>query len=323
MVKRIARIVRVLSPGIYDFTIRRLTSPTLRTLRTLHRLPAERRMISRNAPRFAVNIGGRMGMGGLMSWTVRVLVYCDEHNLKPRLIFTNPVYAPVLGEDWLNCYFERRPELCDDLGEDPLLRKHYLRQSINIARRLQPSSRKLTLQRAHDLFTRYLSFRQELVDESNTFCSRNNIGAGTVGVHFRGTDKRLEATVVQWSDVADGVESQLKKNMSNIFVATDVPAFLQFMRDRFGSDTVLDLGCQEIFPNSPAHLTSGDALVKGSEAIRTILILSRCGVLVRTRSHLSAWSKILNPGLPTLVFGNMLHGNFDFPEGLIHTDINE
>ena len=94
------------------------------------------------------------------------------------------------------------------------------------------------------------------------------------------------------------------------------------MRGHFTPDRVIDLDCHEIFSGSPAHLTSVNPGVKASEAIQTILIFFRCGVLLRTRSDPSAWARILNPSMPTIVFGHMLGGDqFDFPEHMISTNV--
>ena len=110
---------------------------------------------------------------------------------------------------------------------------------------------------------------------------------------------------------------------SNIFVATDEPEFLDFMTNRFGSERVIDLDCQEIYSGRAPHSTPGDPAVKASEAIRSILTLARCGLLIRTRSHLSAWAKILSPSLPTIVLGDMLSSDqIGFPENRIQTELH-
>jgi hypothetical protein len=256
----------------------------------------------------------------MLSAAVGVLAYCDEQKLIPRLIFTNPFYAVTPGEDWLDRLFKRRGALLPGPEESLLPRERYVLKSINLDRRIRPVYARLTLERAHDLFLASLQVRREFHEETDAFCREHGVGADTIGVHYRGTDKRLEASRVAWDDIAESIDAHLEYQ-SNLFVATDEPEFLQFMQGRFGAARVVDLGCREVFSGRPAHSTAGDPVVKASEAIRTILALSRCGLLIRTRSHLSGWAKIFEPSLPCIVFGTM-HGNPSvvFPEHLIETE---
>ena len=316
--KRFSHVLRRYAPWLYDFLIEQLSSNWSRTLRNLHRLPRERRLVAENAPLFAVNVGARCGIGALLSFSAQVLAYADDHHLSPRLLFTNPVYATVPGENWLPRYFEQKGDLDPVADNPPLARDRFLPQSINTSRRLDSSMGKLTLRRLSELFSASLAFRQELLEEAAHFCATNNVGNHTLGVHYRGTDKRFEASVVPYVDIANRVASCLGPQLTNIFVATDEPEFLAMMAERFGRERVVDLDCQEIFTGLPAHLTEGNPGVKAHEALQTILVLSRCGLLIRTRSHLSAWSKIINPSLPVIVYGEAR--GIGFPENLIHTD---
>ncbi len=309
--------VRAYTPALYDYAIKKLSSERVRTLRNLHKLPGENRLVRSNAPIFAADLGSRQGFGSTLSWAAEVLAYCEAKNLTPALRFSNPVYAQTFGEDWLRSYFDLKV----DMPELPFDR--YMQQSVNLRRRLKADAGLLSIQHAHDLFFSVLDFRSSYYEEVDQFCKARAIGSNTVGVHFRGTDKRLEATRPDWEMIALQVQTLVSASRSNIFVATDEPEFLAFMRERF-SGRVDDLECQEIFAGKSAHLTAGNPAVKASEAIRTIITLSRCGTLVRTRSHLSAWAKILNPAIPTIVFGKMLHGDkVGFPEAAIPEQVHQ
>jgi len=321
-IKQIKRLVKGVAPEFYDSTIKFLSSENVRKLRSWPRLRQENEQIRQNYPRFAIKLQGRMGMGAALTWSVGVLGYCEKQSLLPRIMFTSPLYASVPGEDWLGRYFERLGKMCPTADEAELPQEKYVKESVYITLRLRPVFSELSLQDAHDLFNKSLRFRSELLEEAAEFCRAKGIGPDTIAVHYRGTDKRLEATVTKWSDLADSVAACLALKKSNIFVATDEPEFLDFMRARFGAENVTDLDCQEIYSGRPAHIAAGNPDVKAREAIQTILVLSRCGVLIRTRSHLSSWAKILNPALPTIVFGEMLPGDqMRFPEHLIKTEV--
>ncbi len=321
LLKGAAPRIRRISPVLYDKALLTLFSEPVRAASVLHKLPSEIKLMRRNYPRFAVNVSSRMGLGAQMSWVAGILAYCDEHKLSPRLMFTNPAYAVVPGQDWLAEYFVRREVLSDAPGEQALGVDRYVPQSMNVMRKIRSSYQHLTLERTRDIFFRALQFRAEFIDEAEEYCRTEGVSEHTIGVHFRGTDKRLEATRVEWEEIAEAVEETLKLRGGNIFVASDEPEFLSFMRSRFPRRHVCDLGCTEIFAGRPAHLTAGDTRMKASEAIRTMIVLSRCGRLIRTRSQLSAWAKIMNPASSTIVFGEMTGGDLrGFPENLIRSD---
>jgi hypothetical protein len=315
LAKKLAAPIQRFVPGFYDFAIKRLSSERVRTLRRLHKVRGENRLMAQNAPIFAADLNGRQGFGSTLTWAAGVLAYCEEHDLRPSMLFTNNVYAPHPGDDWLQSYFELvRPM-------EQLPRERYVPQSVHMSKRLWPTFQKLSIERCHRLFFGSFDFRPEFYAMVDSFCAEHGIGEQTIGVHFRGTDKRLEAARTPWETIAAQVSSRLGANYTNIFVATDEPEFLDFMRKQFAGTVVIDLDCQEIFSGKTAHLSTGDPTVKASEAIQTIITLSRCGILIRTRSHLSAWAKILKPSLPTVVFGEMLAGDqIGFPENAIYTD---
>ena len=315
------RCIKTASPRLWDLIVRVMFSEHVWTLRTLHKRKTENRQITANLPYLAVNMNSRMGMGAQMSWTAILLAYCEDHGFTPRLIFTNPLYAQAPGVDWLDTFFERHGPLLEESSRTPPAESLYVPESVHLKRRMKATLAALSLERLHKVLFSALRFRHELVEQVEDFCNTNQIGLQTIGVHFRGTDKRQEATRASWNDIASAVKANWRPGESNIFVATDEPEFLAFMREQFNLDNVIDLDCQEIFSGTPAHLTPGNSYTKGSEAIRTMLVLSRCGLLIRSRSHLSAWAKILSPSLPTIVLGEMLGGDLHvFPENLIETD---
>ena len=280
LLKPIAKLLKRASPRLYYPLIRLYFSENVSFLRALPHLPSENRLIAANYPYFAINMDRRVGLGGLMSWTVGVLAYCHEHNMIPRLLFTNPLYAPVPGEDWLEDFFVRQGALVDDEAHQTLPRHHYVPASIHLLRRMRGAYRRLTLQRAHDIFFGSLNFREELITDADAFCRAKGIGKNTIGVHFRGTDKQSEATRASWGDMAKAIANAIEPTKTNIFVASDEPEFIEFMKSQFKPYKVLDLGCREIHSGKPAHLAAGNRKVKGSEAIQTLIVLSRCGLLI-------------------------------------------
>jgi hypothetical protein len=292
-------------------------------LLTLHRLPRENHLIAANRPLFAVNLDSPCGLGATMSWLAGVLAYSREQRMVLRVIVTNRNYAVSPGHDWLGEYFIRKGALCEDSMAPPLLKEQYVRTSIHLLGRIRNSYRELTLQQVHDLFFGSIEFSGELLSEAASFCDAHGIGSQTIGVHYRGTDKRSDATQVAWKNMVTTISATLNSRTRNIFVASDEPEFIAFIRKAFDSFEVIDLNCAELYPGRPAHLTRGDPKTKASEAIRTIIVLSRCGLLIKNRSQLSSWAKLYNPTLPTIVLGRLLVSDlFTFPEDLVRTDVD-
>ena len=149
------------------------------------------------------------------------------------------------------------------------------------------------------------------MEEAQAFRSANLGNA--IGVHFRGSDKRLEATGVDWNDLTRIVDECLDLSASDhVFIATDESGFMNYMLQRYGS-RVKAFDCRHWSKDGVgAHFVGGGALEKGREALLTILLLSMCKVCIRGVSHLSAWAKIMNPSLPIIMLGRPFV--IEFPE---------
>jgi hypothetical protein len=267
-----------------------------------------------------VDVRGRMGLGATLSWAVGVLAYCERQNLEPVLRFGNPLYASAPGEDWLDRYFIRKPVLRRGIERGELAPEQYLTAGTTLMRRLRPAFDSLTLVQSCELFLNALDFRGELMEQVNRFCREHDVGANTVAVHYRGTDKAIEANLPSMDEVFEVAKRALDLGQSNLFVASDEPKFLEAITRYFGRSRVVDLGCRQIYSGRPAHYESADNDEKAREALLTMLVLSRAGTMVRLRSHLSAWSSILNPAMPVITLGAMRAGDqFRYPEHLFDT----
>jgi hypothetical protein len=314
---------QVVTNDLRTRVIRLIYSENGQRLLTLHRLPREKQLIAANRPLFAVNLDSPCGLGATMSWLTGVLAYSRVQRMIPRVIVTNQNYAVSPGEDWLGEYFIRKGALREDAMAPALPKEQYVRTSVHLLARMRNSYKDLTLQQVHDLFFGSIDFSEELLAEADSFCETQHIGSQTIGVHYRGTDKVSEATQVAWKAMVKTISGALNSHTRNIFVASDEIEFVTFIRKAFDSLEVIDLNCDELHAGQPAHLTPGNPKTKASEAIRTMIVLSRCGLLIKNRSQLSAWAKIYNPKLPTIALGELLVGDlFAFPENLVRTDVD-
>lgn len=147
-----------------------------------------------------------------------------------------------------------------------------------------------------------------------TYVRANFEGAFVVGVHYRGTDKHVDARRVPYEEVRAAIGEVLgraKAQRHRIYLATDEQAFLDYMRGAF-PDTLL---CREMFRSvdgRPIDVTNDDGnYKKGEDAVMDCLLLARSQFLIRTASNLSMCSALFNLDLPEM----LLNTPYDFPRG--------
>lgn len=90
--------------------------------------------------------------------------------------------------------------------------------------------------RAHAVLSQYVRVRRHIQDAVDAFWSANLLDRPVLGVHVRGTDKQAEIAgdVVPPERYVPHIERFLGSNPNaSIFVATDSPAFLDWLRNRY------------------------------------------------------------------------------------------
>ncbi len=118
-------------------------------------------------------------------------------------------------------------------------------------------------------------------------------------MHYRGTDKFVDARRVPYGEMEREVRSRLRPDgESRIFVATDEAAFVTYMRERFpGLVAARDMF--RSLDGSPIDIINDDTNHrKGLDAVVDCLLLSRTHTLVRTASNLGLFATLFNPRLP-------------------------
>jgi hypothetical protein len=307
--KKLRSFIKGRYPDLWYRLIKVRRSDPVRATESLPNFLYGRALRRVQSPHFFVDVRGVMGMGATLSIAVQVLDHADRIGAVSYLRFTNPLYSPVRDgyTDWLGLHFDRmRPAPTLDGRRFLLVRSEWdLGQST-----FHPD---LTVERARRLFFDHFDFKPEIVDAANAFFEE--LPANSLGLHYRGTDKRLEAPRATWSRVVDVIEAERQDSTGAVFVATDEPEFLDFIRDALGPNSVFDLHCQEIYSRGrPAHFTDGDSFTKAREAITTMLVLSRFETCVRTPSHLSAWANIINPAQRIVMLARPSGSAFRFPD---------
>ena len=203
-------------------------------------------------------------------------------------------YEPTHGPNWWSYYFE---PLClgniDRTHAAPLAKELYFE---GFKKRQQ-----LKRTQAAQIVKKYIHVKESVLRKVESFVSRYFNGIFTIGVHYRGTDKGVEASPVSYEKVFQSILARIPPQGSwQIFVATDEIPFLKAIQLQFPGRVV---ACDAIRSEGKlgVHFLSEEGYRKGEEALIDALLLSRCQLLIRTSSNLSLWSTYFNPDLPTVL----------------------
>jgi hypothetical protein len=265
---------------------------------------------------FAIEIRENSGFFSVMQMVLFILMYCDEKRLTPCISARGGLYGDPEGKtDWFSTFFE--PVMTASTAQvTRKIRTSTVRDLVELGFRQRYEAR-LQLASASELFFRHYRLASHVEKEVDSICQSFDIGALTLGAHFRGTDKTLEAIPVSWGSFCHQIEGALADNphLTNIFVSSDEPEFLSFFSAWPFSRPVKVAPAKLLARGkTPVHFSGYPGLEIGREALVSSLLLARCGFLVKTPSYLSAWSKIFNPLLPVKLVSPPRQDAFWFPD---------
>lgn len=258
---------------------------------------------------FCVDLRTDNGLGARLQSTLEILAYCDEHGLAPAIRFSS--LKDNSGIDYL-------PPLLSIRGSAPPQGGAFaVIQTVPELGFPVDYDKTLTLQRAHELVSKYLVVHPSIADELNGFWSRSFSSDRVLGVHYRGTDKGSEAAPVTFDKVIRNVEDQLSRDPSvtEVLVASDDAKFVSAL-------STAGLRCpvrsrDDAYRSSdgkPVH--HGGAIDRSAvfrDALVNCLLLSRCCFLVKTASFLSDWACVWRPELPILLLNRPYSDKLWFP----------
>lgn len=203
-------------------------------------------------------------------------------------------YEPDYGANWWNYYFYpiNYPQRIDQTKK-PLLKRLKDEEKAEIGNAVHFYIKR---DRAHALITKYIQVKEEYLEEVEAFYEEHLKGSFIIGVHYRGTDKWLEATRVSYEEVIAKVEGiLLDHENAKIFLATDELSFLEKMKDLFDNNLYY-IEAQRL-DGHPIHYGSDKPFLMGKEALIDCLLLAKSDILIRTNSNLSAVSAYFNPDM--------------------------
>jgi len=261
---------------------------------------------------FGVDVCGLMGFGATLTHVVTLHHHFSRAKLDVKISASNPLYTNLANPDLLDAYFVR--------ADTSIKPRHNIRYRFYQDLASTHPGEGLTVEKAHDLFFSNYTIKKIYVDDAKNIHSL--IGGPALGIHFRGSDKFIEARRIAWDEIVSAARKALSYfGLSKLFVASDEIEFIAHMRLEFGSENVYALDAKHFAQGGVgAHFSGGDPLEMGREALVTMLALSMCMACIRGSSHLSAWSKLMNPKLPVIMLNESQSSSAVFPEGEIRAE---
>ncbi|MDQ8732609.1 hypothetical protein [Bradyrhizobium sp. LHD-71] len=253
----------------------------------------------------------KRGMFAQLNFCLYMADYTERHGQRLFVYLTGQNYLdPDHGPNWFDYFFFHRHGAT--APSNPKTIKVYDNSELPFACR--PS-----LEEANRLFFRHFGIHKDITDHADSFAAAHAIDARTLGVHYRGTDKRTEAEPVKIDEFVLKVERAIAEapNVRNIVAASDDARFPDALKRRICSLPVISF--DDSFRSAgdvPVHLMGyrRGNYTMGRDALINALLLAKCGSIVRTSSFLSAWASIFNPGLTVSLANQPYKGKLWFPE---------
>jgi hypothetical protein len=276
---------------------------------------------ARSGELLVVNIHCWEGLFAHLEWFLEIALHCERFELRPCFMSSSPQYVePAQGPDWY-AYFFSNPRLTaeDEMrierGRVPVCRIESIRQLGLPA----DYDSELSLSNAPALVQKYIGVNDDVVQKVNAFVETHFKGRTVLGVHYRGTDKRVEAPRLTYEQMREAIDARLTRSgrFDSLFVASDEQEFIDFMQRSFlrSIPVVWHDDEQRSRTGVPVHhAESGSRFRRGQEAVLNCLLLSRCSALLKTPSILSGWSKLFNPALPVTLLADPYQRYHWFPD---------
>jgi hypothetical protein len=306
------------APSLYTFALKLRHSQLISRVESIPRFRSVHAEQASNGGYFAVNIKGKMGFAAMLSQLIAVILYCDKHNLQPVVRFTNPLYTNEsdTNYNWFDDFFQYISDIPDHVIET-LTFSDINGQSDYTMTRLDD---KISIDQAHALYKKYFRIKPTAVAEADAYAESKFAGQ-VLGVHYRGTDKKYEAPLLQYDRMTNFIDRVIGEigfeagDDFKIFVATDDSKFLDYLINGRFKNNIIYFDCKELGVDGNAiHFSPGDNYRKGVEALSTMYLLSKCSWCVKTASQLSAWAKIINPSLKIYTPEKPFKLSFHFPD---------
>jgi len=251
--------------------------------------------------------------GQILLWVLEILPYLDTNNIKPKWDITSPYYGNIFGKHILLNY---TPDGSDDLINLTDIKSKYCTHFGN------------DFNSANKLWNKYFRFSSNIINEVDEYIAGLDMKK-TLGIHYRGTDKiNTEGGYINTSIFCKIVNDYLTSNeIDNIIIFTDEKNAMidikNYYQDKYKIVYSEDLYNSDynniLFSNNIKNNVNIDKHY--TDSLRDMIVLSKCNIIFKTASQLSAWPKILNPDIEIYRVSSFIHDWFpDSRIPLYHSD---
>lgn len=244
-------------------------------------------------------------MTGSNNWIVTTELHDLEEGLFGQIVLWIFEILPLLESegqwpDWLirSRFYGRGPNQVVipgvfDLAYTPANGPSIEQRSLQALRSRSLSALGDDWQGLHALWHRFFKVPTRIEQRADEIA----LASGTLGLHYRGTDKNQalhDTNPVSYADMLDAAEEALNAHphLGAIFVATDEVGFVEAARQRFPTREVRNLG------EVSFHKSGIQDQDRADRALLDCVLLSRCAMVLKCSSALSGFAKVLQPSLP-------------------------
>lgn len=262
------------------------------------------------------------------------LRYAEMHQAAGVSVdFRSDLYAdPGEGENWWAYYFEPKMPVTTGAADPPEIHFNrwicrfgpwaWNRSWSSVVLPDYPSTCPYPMNAAGEMQTiaglvsRYIRVNREIGDKVEEFHALHMAGEYVIGIHYRGTDKKLlypykSPSYRLFEESIGNVLMKCKQDSFKVFIATDEIEFLEWAKERYPRQVLFYDGAPRLSARDADATRGGthksrrfSGLLKGESAVIDCLLLSRCNYLIKNRSSLSDISLAFNPSLDwTMILG--------------------
>jgi len=279
-----------------------------------------RRLLRSRAPLVLRFHAPGTGLFAHLSWCLQVASWAGRHNRAFHLSCTSPNYGSPDGQtDWLaQTLVHRQP-----LPENDRTHAVLLHAFEELPFFTEPAASSIA--EAHELFHRHFALPAPIIQRVAELKEQLFGNHFVVGLHYRGTDKQLEASRIEQDDAlasaraALATAAKLTDTPPVLFLATDETSLVAQATDALAPFAVCTAGNFLRSDSGTAiHQSSHSfGLRLAEEALIDALLLAECDVLIKTASMLSAWSLVFSGPKPTILLSQPYANRQFFPDHLV------
>jgi hypothetical protein len=237
------------------------------------------------------------------------LAWCDRNNKTPVVFWDeHSCYYDPAGYNgstnvW-NYYFKPVSFLNYEKG-DTIWREYYGPDNTGLSKRPLSSDNIVNYRkRGYRLIKKYIHLRSAVKHAIQEFYKAHMEGCYTIGLHLRGTDKYTEVPQVPVEEIIERANTEAINHPGcQFFVATDEQALLEkahallqgkvLYTTAFRSTT-----SQEVHHQNPINYSKA---CLGEDVVIDVFLLSKCDLLIHTRSNVSWAALFFNPIMPHIL----------------------